>query len=446
MQNGRSTHPHLHRQRGNVMVGVIIAILVVALLSIWYSRVAVERSKTQAGETYGQAWRDINDALGSYITDSARAQSIRSSSTIVGVANILSPTIAELQTLGLFSGSTVRTTPFNGGSYQTQIVLTPSGCSGAACLIGTRLWASNPILDSSTGRPDIVTLGAMLSRLQGKAGFSASSGVSINAGSLTLANPDTSTPTRAGILLAVNGEGSLVDANYLRINDTRDPNLQGNLTTAGYLGLGGTATQGAACTTANQVARSSTGVLLLCTGGTWQSASGIDQLVVADGACTAPAIGHDANGVLMTCQGGVWKAASGTPNNVAQGQACASSGLVGTNATGTGFVCRGGVYQPLSSLLASSVNMSRTLVADASLSVAKPICQSGGTQQWEMIPISLSMDLSVAPPYATVSYTAVDQGTTWLPRITLIASDGSTESGNVLSLSAWFKTACYYPS
>jgi len=446
MQNRRSTHPHLHKQRGNAIVGVIIAILVVALLSIWYSRVAVDRSKTQAGETYGQSVRDINDALGLYITNTTRAQALRTGGTIAGVANIMAPTVAELQGLGLFGSANVRTTPFNGGSYGTLVALMPSGCSGSNCLIGTKLWLTNPVLDSTTNQPDIVTLGAMASRLQGKAAFSASSGTNINIGSYTFANPDTSSPKRAGIFVAVNGEGSLFDANYVRINDTRDLNLQGDMTVAGYVGIGGTGTQGAACTTPNQIARSTSGLLLLCTGGTWQNVSGVDQLVTAGAACTAPAIGHDANGVLMSCQGGVWKASSGIPNNVAQGQACASSGLFATNAAGTGFVCRGGVYQPINSLNPSSVDMLRTLVSDASVSVAKPACQSGGTQQWEMIPIAMGLDLTVAPPYSSVTYTAVDQGATWLPRITLVASNGSTLSGNVLSLSAWFKTSCFYPS
>ncbi len=235
----------LKRQHGGMLLGVIIAVMIIAVLMIGLIRSNIEKANERAGAAQGQTISDLNKALGKYITDSNNSLALQTSGVIPGVANIMAPTLPELQSLGYLSAN-FSSTPANGGSYITQIVLLPAGCVATACNIATRLWLSKPVLDGFTLKPDIKRIGSLLSVVGGNAGFSDPQTPSVIRGAgWTLANPLGSI---AGSILVINGFGSTVDSNYARMRDSSDPNLQGNLTVAGnvtssgYIGVGGTAT------------------------------------------------------------------------------------------------------------------------------------------------------------------------------------------------------------
>lgn len=426
------------RQKGSMLIGAFVATLLVAILSMWYARNSISLARTQSGEAVGQQLRELNDALAAYVTDGTRAKALLNSQPITSVVNPYAPTVAELQALGLFAGS-MPATPFNGGSYSIAINKKPAGCSPSSCTLTTSLWLSNPVLDSH-GKVDSEFLFAIMARLQGKAGFTMKGISDVRASGMMFANPDPA--GRAGILLLVNREDS--NSDYFLIQDNRDPNLQGDITVAGYLGLGSTATQGAACAKANQIGRSNSAesMLLICTSGTWKSAAGLDTLATAGGSCTSGQIGKDAAGFLFTCQGGIWRAVG--LSTVAAGQACTTMGTISTDTNGVAFICRGGIYQPLANLLASSVEMSRIIVSDASTNIAKPICGTNGNAIWDMTPIAVSLDLSTSHPYASLLFSATDLGNAWQPRISLITDVGATQSGNNFGLTAVFKSYCSF--
>ena len=98
------------RQAGVSILSVVVTLLVASILVLGAARAALELSATQGGTSDGQALNQINKALGAFVTDSARANAIRTGGTISGVANPMEPTVAELQALGLLSGN-MRTTP-----------------------------------------------------------------------------------------------------------------------------------------------------------------------------------------------------------------------------------------------------------------------------------------------------------------------------------------------
>ena len=438
------------RQRGNMQLGVVIALLVMAVLMIGAIKIAIDRANGQAGTAQGQSLLNINKALGSYITNSTNLIALQTGGTIPGVANPMAPTVSELQGLG-YLNATTSTVPAHGGSYATQIVLLPSGCISTACNVASRLWMTTRVLDTFTRKPDIKRIGELVAVLGGNAGFSDPQSPSVIRGSgWTLPNPLSST---AGAVLAVNGYGSSVDSNYVRIRDTRDPNLQGNLTVQGnitsaaYLGLGGAATFGGACPTAGLMGKTSNGVLMICQSGKWQNVSGIDQIVSAGAACVAGQVGRDASGILMSCQGGVYKNAAGlSATGITPGSSCTQSGLLGLDSSGVSYLCRGGYWISQAMLSPFAVEMARYIVTDASQTIVKPSCSSGGTTTYDMTPQSVSMDLTTAPPYSAVKYTSDDYGSYWVPRITLVAPNGATQSGNNLSISALYKVYCTYPA
>lgn len=441
-------------QRGVSALSVIVSLLVAAVLLVGATRSALEISVTQGGTSAGQALNQINKALGAYVTDSTRAEAIRAGGAIPGVANILAPTVAELQSLGLLSGI-MNTSPSGLGTYKTAVVLLPAGCTGSSCNIATRLWISEPILETRGLGLDIKRLGAMMAVLEGNGGFSDPQSPSTirGTGGWTLANPDAA--ARAGIVLAINGFGATVDPNYVRIRDTRDPDLQGGLTVQGnvvsksYLGLSGTAVValGATCSTSQSglIGKTSTSELLICNGSTWQSVSGLDRLVTAGATCTTGQVGRDSNGVLMSCQGGVFKDAAGFPNDLVAGASCSSRGQFGLDSAGRSYLCRGGFWIPQSALSPFAVEMARYVVTDSSALIPKPSCEAGGAQTYDITPMSVSLDLTTAPPYSALEYVATDSGTSWLPRITLKTPSGTTKSGNTLGISALMRVFCTYP-
>lgn len=447
----RVARPRL--QHGSMLLGAVITLLIASVLLIGTVRSNLERASTQAGAATGQAVYDINKALGSFITSTSNSAAIQTGGSIPGVANPLAPTVQELQALGLLNAQ-MNPTPLNGGAYQTQIVLQPLGCVSTACNIASRVWMTNPVLDVFSSKPDIKRISGLLGAVGGNGGFSDPLNPAIIRGSAgwTLANPDPM--QRAGIVLAVNGYGSTIDSNYVRMRDTRDPDLQGNLTVAGdviskgYLGLGGAnVTLGAVCSAdaSGFLGKTSAGTVLICNGVTWQNVSGFDQVVTAGTACTAGQVGRDTNGVLMSCQGGVYKDAAGFPNDVVAGTVCASSGLFGMDSGGRSYLCRGGYWITQANLSPFAVEMARYIVTDGSATISKPTCAAGGAQTYDMTPMSVSLDLTVAPPYSALEYVATDLGAGWLPRITLRAPNGATQSGNNLNISALMRVYCTYP-
>lgn len=442
-----------HRQRGASLIQTLVAMLVFSLLLASFARERIQTATLQAGEAQGSSLAEINKALGLYITATANSQALRSGSAIAGVANPMSPTLSELQALGFLSAN-MNTSPANGGSFQASVVLLPAGCSGLNCNIATRLWMSNPLVDGLSGKTDIVRLGALVARLGGNAGFSDSSSPTLirGTGGWTLPNPDPS--GRAGIVLAINGYGSTVDANYVRVRDTRDPDLQGNLTAQGnivaqgYLGLGNpVVSQGAGCTGAQLgfIAKTSTNAVMICNGLTWQNIAGSDRVVNIGEACAIGEVARDTSGIILSCQGGIFKNASGFPTNVTSGAACSPSGAFGMDSSGLSYLCRGGVWTAQVKLSPSAVEMSRMIVTDGAAAIPKPACATGGVGTFDITPLSISLDLTTAPPYSALEYGATDNGSSWSPRIWLRNPSGTTQSGNTLSITALMRIFCTYP-
>lgn len=459
----RELGPTRLRQRGNLLLGAIIAVLVLSVLMVGLVRTNIERAATNSGAAQGQTLLNINRALGQYITDSNNSLALQRNQSIPGVAQIYAPTIAELQALGYLIGN-VNPVPANGGAYVTQVVLLPAGCVTTSCHIATRVWMTNPVIDVLTNKPDIKRLGALVSAVGGNGGFSDPQTPAVIRGSgWTLPNPVSGTP--AGIVLAINGFNSTLDSNYVRMRDPRDPQLQGNLTAEGniaargnltangnveaqgYLGLNGAATFNGACDTPGRIGKTSIGVLLICQDGRWQNVSGIDQVVVEGGACVAGQVGRTAAGILMSCQGGVFKNAAGlAASNITAGASCNLSGQLGLDPNSVAYLCRGGVWVSQANLNPSSVETQRVVAVDGTPTVGKAVCAAGGVSTYDFTPMSVSMDLTTAPPFSAVQYTAVDNGGSWMPRIVLVASNGASKSGNEFGMSGVFRTFCFYPS
>ena len=395
------------QQRGAALMWVMISLVIFSIPLIASARSDARKAVAASGAAIGQQMLDINKALGSYSANTSVVTALRATpmGVVSGIANILSPTVAELKSLvGL--DVAVSVLPFNGGSFKTQIVLLPSGCVASACNVATRLWMSNPLVEVG-GKLDIGRIGSAIGVIGGNGGYSVPNNASSVSGSSgwTLTNPDTVSPGRAGILMAINGAGSNVDANYVHMNDARDPNLQGNLTVAGQIVLAGTATSGATCSPAGAMMRdATTGVLLMCNGSKWASVSGVINSVVAGAACSTP-------------------------------------GLVGTSANSVGFMCRGGYWVATKSLVPLTVEIARYIVQDQTV-VPQAVCDAGGVPAYDLIPISVTTDLTTTPPSEGTQFGASVSGSSWIASIKLTSSSGTTSAGSTVS--GLFKSMCLY--
>ena len=225
-------------------------------------------------------------------------------------------------------------------------------------------------------------------------------------GGWSWANPIAGNP--AGIVVAKFGFGSAGLSQFVRMNDPRNPNLQGALTVVGNV-TGSTyvtplKTIGSVCDTPNAIA-SGAAAGVICTGGTWQSLAG---------------------------------------DRAAPGSACSPTGKVATStATGEQLTCKNAVYIRTASLINQNILMSRTTVQDLSV-VAKPTCDTGGVPDRSFSLTRMATDVSVAPPKQSMYVATDDLGGSWRVVIRLRTDSGTEASGNIYNVTAVLNVECKY--
>ena len=185
-------------QRGNYLMTMSIMLLLGSMIALGSAKVASSNMQAAKGRAIGNQLQVVNTALTSYIAKNSGA--IVAGTAVSGVANVLSPTIAELKTLNLLS-SGFSITPTAGDSYNTTITASPNGCTTNCQPVGA-VWLTAPIRGAGNLTTDINLLGAaMRASTSGQIGFSTPSSPNVISGAgWTVPNPDPS--VQAGILLA----------------------------------------------------------------------------------------------------------------------------------------------------------------------------------------------------------------------------------------------------
>jgi len=146
--------------------------------------------------------------------------------TVSGVGVALQPTLAELKALGRISTTLPSFTPTQ---QQVRFDITRSNCPGTACTMAASVCTTMAYTVRGKFRDDLATVAMMA--MSGAGGRS-----HIGAGS-TVRGPSFSMDNPAGNIEGVVCAQNVVDAalydRFVQRYDTRDPNLQGSLTTAG---------------------------------------------------------------------------------------------------------------------------------------------------------------------------------------------------------------------
>lgn len=249
----------MRSQYGFAMLEVSLALLITAIATLGAIKANVQAQRLEFAAIQGDSLRIVRDAAETYSIENytalqAGAAVTKNGYTVApGTANgqTYNPAIADLIGWGyLPAGFSTQGTFSNGqipGTYRMVLQRTPTGCElippGATCDITGMVYLDQPILAAASTEPDGPAISAMAMRLGGNAGFTLltnSSQIVGPNGVFPQANPLAGNP--AGVIVARFGFGSSSLGQFVRINDARDPTLQGNLTVAGNIAVGGTTT------------------------------------------------------------------------------------------------------------------------------------------------------------------------------------------------------------
>jgi len=409
---------------------IALSLAVAALLMMTDAKQRVRAAVAQSGETVGQALDTVNKAAGKWQAQYAD-QILANDSASVGVADVRRPTVADLNAKGLL-GAEYGAAP-NGAQFLTKIEVEPAGCAPGDCNITSTSWISEPILAAETATPDGRRLIAAVNEIGNDGGFSdAPTPATVRgAGGWTKPNPDPA--QRAGILMAVNGYGSSAWGAFVRIRDTRDPDLKGKLTIAGDTTLNSDLKVAGTTTTNDATVNNNLNLLALGFPGQPCSPVGAVRRNMETGTS------------LVVCFNGTWQTVGTAVSNVAENVACSRPGQIATNPGNQAFICRNGYYVSITNLMPKNVELARYVVGDNNVTVPKPACAAGGSPSFSFEARTMGTDFSQAPPYTAVRYSADDYGWAWVPRILMVNMNGALQSGNVLGLQGVFKAECYYP-
>lgn len=271
-----------------------VAVAIMSLVSISFFRMIQWDNKRVAGQRVGTSFLPYAKALADYVQ--VYQQQLVNGTPVAGVAVPLAPTIAELRTLAIFPTTYPTTIPSNGGNPIYRIARIPTGCIGTACDL--EYFAGNSVPElSPNGSVNEDLLSTAAAAIGSTAGYSnnIAPGTISGNGGWSYPNPNGAV---GGIFGVYTTYSQSVSSLFVRIGDSRDPALAGNLTVAngtvaagtitsgpisasilsvvgdaaaGKLNLNDTVTEGAVCSPNGSISKNSLGALLNCRSGLWRA-------------------------------------------------------------------------------------------------------------------------------------------------------------------------------
>ncbi|GAA0523365.1 type II secretion system protein [Pigmentiphaga daeguensis] len=494
------------RQRGWTLIELAIAASIAMVLAVLAGSRLVREVDDAAAQATGTYLLAIKGAMDGYLV--RHYDALAGGAPVAGVAQAFAPTLAELREAGLLQRGFPDRTPFN---QAVAIRVERSGsCPGTGCRVDALVHTATPLRAPGASEPDP---GILAQVVMATAGYGAAAypdqPALMRGATHVLPNPLGAT---AGVVGALASLDTTLFQQFVRMRDSRNPDLQGSLDVRGgvrlhdSLALRGTAGD---CLTATN-----TGVLTVQCAGVLQTKTGLfradngsivqidpvsgivasqrvraaaglstdrgsifdaadaqptlrvntGQMIVATGAGLALSVvgrdlvGHagvsvDRLGVrevaaantpclsristeaganaefartsaggLLVCAGGTWRELAAMAST---GTACAPNGAFATDsASGTGLVCRLGVWMRADDLLSSYVMAGSQIVASGD-TVQKPACGRLGTAAGT--PLIYLLPQIESSKASSFTRKAVDAGTGW--QVQLLDYDGTVLGG-----------------
>ena len=246
MRPPRTRPKHVARrrgERGNALLFALLGLLVSALAAVGVIQGTRLQAKHEAGAGEATILEKLRDAANSAIFDGlgpiqSGAAFGRNGVTVAPVdvngELVWKPTVTQLAAMGyLPTGWTAIASALNAAPYAISWTRLPAGCVAAACNVEGYVVLQGPIR-SGTADSDGAVIGPILARIGADSGVSLATDPARIQGfgnTWRLDNPVAGQP--AGVVAVRVGTSSAAFGQFVRIGDTRDPNLAGNLTVAG---------------------------------------------------------------------------------------------------------------------------------------------------------------------------------------------------------------------
>ena len=241
-------------QRGNALVFALLGLLVSALGAMGVIQNNHLQAKRAAGSGEATVLAGLRDATNDAIFESlALIQSgaafgrdgVSVSPEQVDGELVWRPAVAQLAAMGyLPPGWTAAVSTLNQAPYTIEFRRVPASCSGAACNVEGHVVIAGPLRADGGSGGDASLIGPILASLGAEAGVSLATDpthIQGFANTWSMDNPVTGQP--AGVVAVRVGTLASALGAFVRIGDTRDPDLQGNLSVAGNTLFGGGSTR-----------------------------------------------------------------------------------------------------------------------------------------------------------------------------------------------------------
>lgn len=276
------------RQAGFSLVAMALALALTTAIAIWASNEVVHRIEAAAarstGAWMGQVRLALDGVQARHFDAYANGRSPVDTQGAPLFADASRPTVAELRSHGFLPADFPERSALGFGAVIT--VLRAPGCPGDSCRVDGLVYAATPLLKKGTQMPDLIAMAAVIEAAGGYGGAVwPDTPAQLRGAAYNFPNPPVpgAAPHAPGTLALWAGVGSGQPdmSRYVRMRDTRDPELQGALSVAGsvqagaYLAVGARATPGHSCGLApGTMATSDRGELLACQSNVWEQASG----------------------------------------------------------------------------------------------------------------------------------------------------------------------------
>lgn len=382
------------RQRGNALVYALLAMVVTAFVSVSAVRAKRVEQKHNAGAAEATILDNLRSAANAAIAEQvltlqAGSPLTKFGSTVIptaiGANMVWTPTIAQLTAMGyLPPGWIAVKSPINGASYSISFQRIPTGCIPALCGIEGHIVLTGAIRDTAAaGQMDGVVIGPIFTRIGADSGVSLQS----NAGTITgfgntwtMANPVAGSP--AGVVAVRIGTTSNSNSQYVRINDTRDPTLQGNLTVAGNVSVGGTTAFAGATTFKSNLTVQNSAINI-------NSANGTNCVQILP----SGAVNINCAGVLAA-KTGTFTDGLGNTTSISPGTISTTGDInVGGNSSTTGKIS-GNRLQPTGSYVPGSACSENNALASNAVNAGLVLCSGGA---WRAIVTQSAVGQACAP-------------------------------------------------
>jgi len=237
------TRPAWQRQRGNGLVFALLGLLISALGAAGVLQGSRLQAKHEAGNAEATLLDNLRGAANNAIFENMgliqSGAAIAKNGTIIVPVKVdgelvWQPSVMQLVGMGyLPAGWSATSSALNGAPYAIAFSRVPAGCVAAACNIEGHVVLEGPIRSGPTDS-DGAIIGPILARIGADSGVSLPTDPTQIKGfgnTWSLANPVPGQP--AGVVAVRVGTASSSYGQFVRVGDTRDPNLVGNLTVAG---------------------------------------------------------------------------------------------------------------------------------------------------------------------------------------------------------------------